>query len=107
MCFYLQTVRKMEVLQMNCDFFMDDDGGIWLFYIEDVLWRPVMKTDLEINEEKQILENIMSKKKEQKLQAKESREELKKIMKATYEKIDKKSKIYDEKYKKPIEKDYR
>ena len=39
---------------MNCDFYQDDNGEIWFFYAYDILWRPQMKSELEIVEEKNI-----------------------------------------------------
>ena len=39
---------------MNCDFYQDDNGQIWLFYASDILQRPQMKSDFEIAEENTI-----------------------------------------------------
>lgn len=47
MCFYLQKLQNKEVLQVNCDFFQDDNGVIWLFHATDILIRPAMKSRLE------------------------------------------------------------
>lgn len=34
----------MEVLHMDLDFFMDDNGKIWLFYGKNIVTRPMKKT---------------------------------------------------------------
>ena len=41
---------------MNCDFFQDDNGVIWLFHATDILMRPSMKSRQELKEEASILE---------------------------------------------------
>ena len=57
---------------MNCDFYQDDNGEIWLFYAEDILYRPQMKSEFEIAEENQIklkqLEQINQKRTKMKLE---------------------------------------
>ena len=44
MCYYIQKLHDIEILQINCDFYQDDNGEIWLFHVEDVLIRPTMKS---------------------------------------------------------------
>jgi len=55
MCFYLQKLHEKEVLQVNCDFFQDDNGEIWLFHATDILVRPRVKSQVEAREEDEIL----------------------------------------------------
>ena len=40
MCYYVQKLHSIEILQMDCDFFQDANGHIWLFYVSDILQRP-------------------------------------------------------------------
>jgi len=56
MCFYLQKIHEIEILQMNADFFQDDNGEIWFFYASDVLTKPQIKSQLEQKQEEQIKE---------------------------------------------------
>jgi hypothetical protein len=39
MCHYLSVVRGREILSLNADFYMDDDGQIWLLYARDIVVR--------------------------------------------------------------------
>ena len=91
---------------MTCDFLLDDDGTIWLFAANEILARKVMKTELELTEEKTILKNLREKKiAQQKIDA-ENRKDLKRIMKKTYEKIAVKNKEFDEKYPRKVQKSH-
>jgi hypothetical protein len=36
---YLQKYRGMEILQMKAEFFKDENGFIWLFYIKNIHMR--------------------------------------------------------------------
>ena len=56
MCFYLQKLYNKEVLQMNCDFFQDDNGEIWFVHATEILIRPLLKSRLELKQEEGILE---------------------------------------------------
>ena len=56
MCFYLQKLYNKEVLQMNCDFFQDDNGEIWFVHATEILVRPLLKSRLELKQEEGILE---------------------------------------------------
>ena len=58
MCFYMQKLYNKEILQMNCDFFQDDNGEIWFMYATDILIRPLMKSRFEIKQEESIQEQI-------------------------------------------------
>lgn len=61
MCFYLQKIHEIEVLQMNADFFQDDNGEIWFFYATDVLIKPQLKSMLEKKQEEEINEAFKEK----------------------------------------------
>ena len=52
MCFYLQNVRKIEILQMKCEFLLDDNGNCWLSRVWDIHMRPA-KVDTKKLEKEQ------------------------------------------------------
>lgn len=37
MCYYISELRFREILNMNADFYIDDDGKIWFLYAKDIL----------------------------------------------------------------------
>ncbi len=37
MCYYISELRFREILCMNADFYIDDDGKIWFLYAKDIL----------------------------------------------------------------------
>lgn len=39
--FYVQKIHKYEILKMEVNFMKDDDGKIWLFYIDNLLVRKI------------------------------------------------------------------
>ena len=39
MCTYISTVRKIEILSLKADFFMDTNDRVWLFDVRDIVWR--------------------------------------------------------------------
>ena len=45
-------VRGREVISMDADFYMDDDGTIWFFYANDIIVRRKKVKD-KIKEEPQ------------------------------------------------------
>ena len=40
MCFFLQKVRNIEVLSLNCEFIQDQNDIIWLSHVSDIVCRP-------------------------------------------------------------------
>ena len=66
---------------MNCDFFQDDNGEIWLVHATEILVRPLLKSRLEIKQEEGILE-------QQRMQ-REKREELRKLEHAEWKEFKK------------------
>lgn len=42
---------------MNCDFFQDDNGEVWLFHAKDILVRPQIKSQAERDIEEDILKS--------------------------------------------------
>ncbi|CDW75762.1 UNKNOWN [Stylonychia lemnae] len=51
--YYIQQIYQMEVIQMDLDFFQDDNGKIWLFYAKNVTVRHMKKTALQLLKEQQ------------------------------------------------------
>ena len=49
---------------MNCDFYQDENGLVWLFYVSDILHRPQMKSELEILEEETIKQQAIDRQNE-------------------------------------------
>lgn len=47
-CYYMQRIHEMEILQMNADFFQDDNGEVWFAYANDILYKPQVKCQHEI-----------------------------------------------------------
>ena len=43
MCYYLQKVRQIEVLQMKLEFLKDENNNIWLSYVKDIQIRKVLQ----------------------------------------------------------------
>jgi hypothetical protein len=41
MCYYLQKVRGVEILQMKCEFLRDENSNVWLSYVKDITVRRV------------------------------------------------------------------
>lgn len=39
MCFYISVVRKIEILQIHADFFVDQNDKVWFFHAKDIVWR--------------------------------------------------------------------
>ena len=39
MCHYVSVVRKVEILQMTADFFVDANDKVWFFFAKDIVWR--------------------------------------------------------------------
>jgi len=40
-CYYLQKVRQIEVLQMKAEFLKDENNNIWLSYIKEIHIRRI------------------------------------------------------------------
>eukprot|EP00347_Sterkiella_histriomuscorum_P017727 403348226 len=53
MGFYIQQIYQIEVLHMDLDYFIDDNGKIWLFYGKNIVVRPMKKTAMQILNETQ------------------------------------------------------
>lgn len=58
MCHYLSVVRRVEILQVRADFYMDQNDKIWFFYASDIVYRPKRQSFKEIGQIKQIKEEI-------------------------------------------------
>jgi hypothetical protein len=39
MCYYLQKVRGVEILQMKAEFLRDENSNVWLSYVKDITVR--------------------------------------------------------------------
>lgn len=39
MCYYISTVRKIEILSMKADFYIDTNDKVWFFFSKDIIWR--------------------------------------------------------------------
>lgn len=48
MCRYLQIVRAVEILRMNCDFYVDANDQIWFFFARDIVYRVMPKSPKEL-----------------------------------------------------------
>jgi hypothetical protein len=44
MCTYISTVRKIEILSLRADFYMDTNDRVWLFDVRDIVWRGKKKS---------------------------------------------------------------
>ena len=54
MCFYVSTIRKVEILSMNADFYVDLNEKVWFYYAKDIIWRHRKQSNFEIDQEKHI-----------------------------------------------------
>jgi hypothetical protein len=45
---YLSSVRKRELLSMEAEFYMDDNGTIWFCYAHNIAQRRRVKTETEV-----------------------------------------------------------
>lgn len=43
MCYYVQKIYHFEILHMDCDFYQDDNGKIWFFFVKNLVVRPQSK----------------------------------------------------------------
>lgn len=50
MCHYVSAVRKMEILQMKADFYIDANEKVWFFYAKDIVWRHRKQSVFEIQQ---------------------------------------------------------
>lgn len=50
MCFYVQMVYKIEILQMRAKFAIDDHGTIWFNYADEIHVRDVQKPKVKKEE---------------------------------------------------------
>lgn len=48
-CYYLQKVRKIEVLQMRVEFLRDQNNCVWFSYAHDIHIRRIVSTDVNIS----------------------------------------------------------
>ena len=48
MCEYMQQIRKMEILRLKADFYVDANDKIWFFYATDILVRPKKQSVFEV-----------------------------------------------------------
>ena len=51
MAYYMQMCYHVELIDGVFDFYQDDNDEIWLFYVHDVLTRPVIKSKMEVRRE--------------------------------------------------------
>ena len=61
MAFYIKVLYDTEILQMDADFFQDDNGKIWLFYAKNIMTRPKKKSALQLFNETKSKRNIIKK----------------------------------------------
>lgn len=55
LCHYLSQLQLTDVLEMDVDFFQDDNGRLWLFYAKKIVVRkrqPVAVTQVKGDAEK-------------------------------------------------------
>jgi hypothetical protein len=42
-CYYVKQTKKLEILQMNCEFSKDDTGNIWFTFADKIHFRRMKR----------------------------------------------------------------
>ena len=61
MCFYLQKVRNIEILQMKTEFIEDDNKNIWFTYCSDIHYRILNVRKIEALSPKELERELKAK----------------------------------------------